>query len=369
MSKLQKSALIIGGWKMTGFVGCLLLASLCGSHQPVRAQERRDTGGASASQSAAAGTPAAARPAARDSPAGERYRIGPGDVLDIRVYNRPQLSREAVRVDGRGLIRMPLIEGEIRAACRTEDEVAADIYARYQKYYRRPHVDVFIKEYNSAPVAVIGAVNNPGRFQLQRRVRLLELISFAGGPSDRAGARLQVAHTAGVSICKPGAAEAQVAGEGGGAAADVEDVAGSFEFFTLQDTLRGDDRSNPYVQPGDIVTLPEADQAYVVGNVLRPTAVSLREPVTVTRALAMAGGTLPDTKGGKIRVIRQSPGSTDRTEILVDLRAVEKRQAEDLALQANDIVEVPTASGKRFLRGLFGGVIPAVTQLPVQVIR
>ncbi len=378
MSKLQKSALVIGGRKMTGFaglVGCLLLALLYGFHHPARAQERRDAVGAPASQSPSAGAAADARPSARDSRAGgERYRIGPGDVLDIRVYNRPQLSREAVRVDGRGLIRMPLIEGEIRAACRTEEEVAADIYARYQKYYRRPHVDVFIKEYNSAPVAVIGAVNSPGRFQLQRRVRLLELISFAGGPSERAGARLQVAHTAGVSSCKPGAAEgtaaeAEVAGEGGGAAADVEGVAGSFEFYTLQDTLRGVDRSNPYVQPGDIVTLPEADQAYVVGNVLRPTAVSLREPVTVTRALAMAGGTLPDTKGGKIRVIRQSPGSTDRTEILVDLRAVEKRQAEDLALQANDIVEVPTASGKRFLRGLFGGVIPAVTQLPVQVIR
>ncbi|HWP55878.1 MAG TPA: polysaccharide biosynthesis/export family protein [Pyrinomonadaceae bacterium] len=79
----------------------------------------------------------------------ERYRIGPGDVLDVRVYNRPQLSREAVRVEGNGMIRMPLIEGEIQAACKTEGELAKDISTRYARYYRNLPVDVFIKEYHA----------------------------------------------------------------------------------------------------------------------------------------------------------------------------------------------------------------------------
>ncbi|HXQ35733.1 MAG TPA: polysaccharide biosynthesis/export family protein, partial [Anaerolineales bacterium] len=57
----------------------------------------------------------------------DRYRIGAGDVLDIRIYNRPQLSREAVRVEGSGMIRMPLIETEIQAACLTEGELAKEI--------------------------------------------------------------------------------------------------------------------------------------------------------------------------------------------------------------------------------------------------
>jgi polysaccharide export outer membrane protein len=289
----------------------------------------------------------------------EIYRIGPGDVLDIRVYNRPQLSREAVRVDGRGMIRMPLIDGEIQAGCRSEEELSQDIYTRYQKYYRRPHVDVFIKEYNSTPVAVIGAVDRPGRFQLQRPVRLLELISLAGGPTERAGGRLQIAHTPGVSVCK-GATTTVVSDE---------DATRNFIAYNLVETLRGEDQANPYVQPGDIITLPEADQAYVVGNVLRPTAIALKEPITVTRAIAMAGGTMPDTKSKQIRIVRQIPGSTNKKEIFVDLSAIDKRQAEDIALQANDIIDVPTASGKRFLRSLFGGVVPAVTQLPVQIIR
>jgi protein involved in polysaccharide export with SLBB domain len=86
----------------------------------------------------------------------DRYRIGAGDVLDIRVYNRPQLSREAVRVEGSGMIRMPLIETEIQASCLTEGELAKEIAGRYTKYYRNLQVDVFIKGYHSRQVAIIG---------------------------------------------------------------------------------------------------------------------------------------------------------------------------------------------------------------------
>src|SRR5678815_2862017 len=81
--------------------------------------------------------------------ADDRYRIGPGDVLDIRILNRPNLSRDAVRVEGNGLIRMPLIDEEIQAACKTEGELAKEITTRYTKFYRNPQVDVFIKEYHS----------------------------------------------------------------------------------------------------------------------------------------------------------------------------------------------------------------------------
>ena len=117
----------------------------------------------------------------------DRYRLGPGDVLDIRIYNRPQLSREAVRVEGNGMIRMPLIENEIQADCLTEGELAKEISTRYARYYKNLQVDVFIKEYHSKQVAIIGAVNEQSRFELQRRVRLLELLTYAKGPSTKAG--------------------------------------------------------------------------------------------------------------------------------------------------------------------------------------
>ncbi|MGH9904435.1 MAG: polysaccharide biosynthesis/export family protein, partial [Pyrinomonadaceae bacterium] len=89
-----------------------------------------------------------------------RYRIGPGDELEISILNRTHLSREADRDEGNGMIRMPLIEAEIRAACQTEGELAKEIATRYLKFYRNPQVDVFIKGYHSRQVAIIGAVND-----------------------------------------------------------------------------------------------------------------------------------------------------------------------------------------------------------------
>src|SRR5678810_396351 len=131
----------------------------------------------------------------------DRYRIGPGDVLDIRVYNRPQLSREAVRVEGNGMIRMPLIENEIQAVCLTEGELAKEISTRYARYYKNLQVDVFIKEYHSKQVAIIGAVNEQSRFELQRRVRLLELLTYAKGPSTKAGQTINIVHSTNAPTC------------------------------------------------------------------------------------------------------------------------------------------------------------------------
>src|SRR5688572_20383367 len=178
----------------------------------------------------------------------ERYRIGTGDVLDIRIYNRPQLSREAVRVEGSGMIRMPLIETEIQASCLTEGELAKEIAMRYAKYYRNLQVDVFIKGYHSKQVAIIGAVNDQSRFELQRRVRLLELLTYAKGPSPKAGQTINIVHSTAASPCKE---------------SDESDASTAFSSYKLSDVLQGDPKSNPYLEPGDIVTVPEADQVYI----------------------------------------------------------------------------------------------------------
>jgi len=283
----------------------------------------------------------------------DRYRIGNGDVLDIRIYNRPQLSREAVRVEGSGMIRMPLIDTEIQATCLTEGELAKEISTRYARFYKNLQVDVFIKEYHSRQVAIIGAVNDQSRFELQRRVRLLELLTYAKGPSPRAGQTINIVHSTATSPCKK---------------EDDADASAAFTSYKLSDVLQGDPKSNPYLEAGDIVTLPEADQVYVVGNVFSPLTIALKEPITLTRAIAMAGGLKQDTRKDKIRVLRQEPGTTIRKEITVDLYAIEKKRSEDLALLPNDIIDVPTSAGKSFLRSLVQGVVPGVGQLPVRVV-
>jgi polysaccharide biosynthesis/export protein len=299
-------------------------------------------------------TSAQAQPGSQSTPqTGDRYRIGPGDVLDIRIFNRPQLSRDAVRVEGSGMIRMPLVDGEIQAACKTEGELAQDIKTRYLKYYRNPQVDVFIKEYHAREVAVIGAINEQGRYQMQRRLRLLELLTYAKGPSDKAGQTINIVRAPRSGLCDNGSNTAEE---------------GSFISLRLNDTMRGEEKANPYVEPGDIVTLPEADQVYVVGNVFSPKTLPLKEPLSISRAVAMAGGPLRDSRTDRVRIVRRQPGSSTASEIFVDLNAIKRKNAEDIALQANDIVEVSESTGKSMMRSLLGVVAPTMGQLPVRVI-
>ena len=327
-------------WLMFGLVSVLLLAATASAQTPVA--NNRIT------------APAKASATTRSN---EHYRIGPGDVLDVRVFNKPQFSRDGVRVDGRGMIRMPFIDGEIQAACMTEQQLADDIGTRYVDYLRSPQVDVFIREFQSQPVAVLGAVRAPSRFQLQRRVRLLELLSFAGGPTENAGRTIQIVHTTTSAACNDA-----------GQLETNEMEASALDNYKLDETLNGADEANPFVRPGDVVSIAEADQAYVVGNVLRPSAIPLKENITVSRAIAMSGGLMQDTKTDRVRIVRQPPGSASKTEIFVDLKAIDRRNAEDVALQAGDIVDVPVSGGKRLLRSLIGAVVPSIAQLPTRVI-
>jgi polysaccharide export outer membrane protein len=297
-----------------------------------------------------------AAPTTLDAPANDLYRIGSGDVIEIRIFKKPELSRDMVRVDNNGNIRMPLIEGYIRAGCRTETELAEQIAASYHDYLRKPQVEVFVKEFRSRPVAVIGAVEKPGRFQLERRVHLLDLLSFAGGPTDKAGARVQVVHSGELADC-------QLAESG------ATDELETFKSYDLNATLRGDEKANPYIGPGDMISLPEADLAYVVGDVFKPTTLPLKNPITISQAIAMAGGTLPDARNNRVRLLRQVTGSTNKTELIVDLEAINKRKAEDVVLQPNDIIDVPTSTGKTILRSLINVIAPTAGQLPIRAVR
>jgi polysaccharide export outer membrane protein len=336
---------------VSAVVGALAVAAVCFAASPSAFGQSPAENATTDKTIATNATPAQVISTANE----DRYRIGPGDVLDIRILNRPNLSREAVRVEGSGMIRMPLIDTEIQAACKTEGELAGDIKERYTKFYRNPQVDVFIKEYHSRQVAIIGAVNEQSRFELQRRIRLLDLLTYAKGPSPKAGQTINIVHSPPSLICQKGESE-------------TSDVAKAFSSYKLSDTLQGDPRANPFIESGDIVTLPEANQVYVVGNVFTPVTIPLREPITLSRAVAMAGGVRQDSKKDKVRIVRQQPGTSLSQEIVVDLTAIEKKRAEDIALLPNDIIDVPTSGGKTFLRSLVGTIAPSLTQLPVRVI-
>jgi len=283
----------------------------------------------------------------------QRYRIGAGDLLDIRILNRPNLSRDSVRVDGSGMIRMPLIEHDIQAACKSEGELAKEISRGYLKYYRNAQVDVFVKEFHAREVALIGSVNSQGRYQMERRIRLLELLTFAKGPSDKAGQTINIIRGPRTDLCT--------------STSNSGDAVGGFISLRLNDTLRGEEKANPYMEAGDIVTIPEAEQVYVIGSVNAPRSLPLKEPITVSRAIAMAGGPQRDAKTDKVHIVRQLANG-EKSEIYVNLSAITRKHAEDVMLHPNDIVEVPESTGKSMIRSLLGAVVPSVANLPVRVI-
>src|SRR5262245_4811907 len=286
-----------------------------------------------------------------------RYRIGPGDVLTILVRRAPELSGQ-VRVDQRGMIRIPMIDEAVLAACKTESELATHIAKLYLEYKNNPSVEVFVSEFQSRPVSVIGAVNGPGQFRLQRQVRLLELLSFAGGPSARAGRVINVIHIGGPNICEtnPPASKREVPNE------DVS-------VYQLYDTLKGKEGSNPFVQRGAIVSLLEGDQVFVIGHANSPQPILLRDqPITMPRAIAMVGGPSRDASTSKVRIITQLPDGGSKQESLVDLKAISKQNAPDILLLPNDIVEVGGSIGKTMLGILTGAAPGAVSNGVIRAI-
>lgn len=278
----------------------------------------------------------------------DRYRLGPGDVLDIRFYNKPMLSRENVRVSDGGAIRVPMIDEDIPAQCLTESELAGEIAKHYLKYYKNPHIEVFIKTYASQPIAVIGAVNDPARFQLQRRIRLLQLIAYAKGLSDKAGRSIKVTHDSSAFSCDQRTPEAS----------------GGISSYRLKDILNGDEKANPYIQPGDVVFVPEAEQVFVIGNVNKPVAIQLKEEqLTFSRAIATAGGVMPTAKTDKIKLVRRV-GDKGQEEKLIDYVAIQKNKAPDIVLQPDDIIEVGVSAWKKGIESILGGL----GALPLRVI-
>ena len=120
------------------------------------------------------------------------------------VTNNETLSRTGLRVSDQGTIQLPMLEEDILAACQTEKQLAEQVKEKYRKYLVSPYVSVSVREFNSNPVAFIGAVQSPGRFQIQRPTRLLELLTLVNGPSARAGRTIEIIRVQNRPYCEDG---------------------------------------------------------------------------------------------------------------------------------------------------------------------
>ena len=286
----------------------------------------------------------------------EKYRIGFQDTIEVQVYRHPELSL-TVNVSPDGTILMPRVDRPIIAVCKTERQLAETITGYLKTYLKNPFVNVRAVEQRSQPFAVVGAVEKPGSFYMNRKIRLLELLAFAGGPDvANAGSKIQIARVGNITGCADSETEDQTT--------EPEDI--EFLGYNLNDVLKG--KENPWMQPGDIVSVLIAEEAYVVGNVLKQTKIILREERTLTQALAEAGGTNPTAKTDKVIIQRQEPGSNVKTELVFNLKDIREQKIPDPKLQANDIVQVDTDKVKSFQKGFWsiikGNIGTAIYRIP-----
>ncbi len=296
----------------------------------------------------------------------KNYLLGPGDVIDVRVFGQPDLNATA-EVDSDGNISsLPFLEKPIAAKCRTEKDVQKDIATAYGKYIKGPQVSVRITERKSRqPATVFGAVRQPTRLVMVRKVRLNEIMAASGGLTERASGTIQILHTEPVMCPEPGE-EAE--------AAPIDGVKVPLEIVKIQDLKAGKPEANPVIRPGDYIVVTEAEPVYITGSVVSPQGVYMRDQLTLSLALAMVGGVRKEAKTNDVRIYRQKPGSKEQETIKVDLAAIKKNQAPDILLQPYDVVEVAEAgmfSAKRLpstlLSGISGGFQSMFTALPTRV--
>ena len=299
------------------------------------------------------------------------YLLGPGDVLDVRVFGQPELTT-SVQVDSDGnLSALPFLETPIRAKCRSDKDVQKDITTAYSKFINNPQVSVRISERNSRqPATVFGAVRQPTRVEMKRKVRLNELMAVSGGFTERAAGTIQILHTEPL-MCPEAGEEAE--------AAPIDGTKIPLQIVKISELRSGRPEANPVIRPGDYVLVTEAEPVYITGAVLSPGGIYLREQLMLSRALAMVGGPRKEAKLTDVRIYRQVPGSANQEVIHIDVAAIKKNQKPDFLLQAYDVIEVseagmfaPNRIGSTLMSALGGGITGAIsstgTYLPSRVI-
>jgi len=286
--------------------------------------------------------------------------IGPDDLLDITVFEAPDLNR-TLRVSANGEISFQLL-GPIKAGGLTPRQLELVLQESLRrKYMKDPHVGVFVRELQSHPVSVVGAVKRPGVFQIRGTKTVLELLSMAEGLSDDAGDTVLVMRGAGGSPASANQNAEKIPSEAGeeqratSLGVPAQDVSGEIVEINLKNLMDSVDPAfNPPVHPGDIVKVPRAGIVYVVGDVKKPGGFVLRnnENITVLQALALAEGLTRTSLKSQARIMHTDPGSKRQLEIPLDLGKILANKSSDPLLQPNDILFVPDSSAKSaFYRG------------------
>lgn len=245
-------------------------------------------------------------------------RLSPGDLIEVGVYNVPELNTKA-RIGNSGDVYLPLVD-YVHVGGLTVEEAQNLIEKRLESggFVRSPHVTIFLDESPSQGVTMLGEVYKPGIYPLLGERKLYDLISAAGGFTPSAGRK--------VSVIRQQSKSGPIT-------------------VNLPRNLADDLQDDIEIFPGDTIAVPRAPIIYVVGDVGRPAGLLVDNgSLTVLQALALAGGPNHTAKISGVRIIRKGPAGM--TETRVPLKRMLEAKAPDITLQADDILFVPL-SGMR----------------------
>jgi polysaccharide export outer membrane protein len=270
-------------------------------------------------EQAPAFAPPSTSAAAGNSVSSPNLLIGPGDLLEVNLYGMPDFKSE-VRVSSGGEISLPLL-GTVAVGGLSVEHAATQVeHSLSQKgLFNDPHVTVFVKEYATQGISVLGEVQRPGIYPLLGERKLYDAISAAGGTTPKAGATVLITHR--------------------------NDSQHPLQVPLLTGAAKSMKNTVP-VEPGDTIVVGKAGVVYVVGDVHQPGGFVLENgnDITVLKAIALAQGTNPNAALDSARLIRKT--SEGPQEVPLSLKKIMAAKAPDPQLQPDDVVFVPGSPGK-----------------------
>jgi polysaccharide biosynthesis/export protein len=284
--------------------------------------------------------------------ADQDYRIGPRDVIEVRIEDASELS-DTYQINADGTFLMPYLK-RVKAQDKTPEELSSFIADSLRgRYLKDPHVLVVVRQYYSHTFFIQGAVRKPGVYQMEGHPSLLNLVAVSGGLAENHGSTAfiirQVKDKKSKSAAEPNSLAAQaspVAATQTAASNDEDGPEYTLKTVNISGLFKGRFDQNAYVEPGDIVNIPQADVFFVAGEVNAPGSFPLSDGTTLRQAIALSQGTTFNAALGNGVIFRQNAATGKRQEIAVDIGAVMKGRKEDIPIAANDIVIVPSSRAK-----------------------
>jgi polysaccharide export outer membrane protein len=268
------------------------------------------------------------------------YKIGPQDLLEISVFEAEKLNK-TVRVSSQGNISLPLI-GILKVKGLTTEELEKEIRSLLaEKYLQDPQVNVLIKEYRNQRISVMGAVKNPGVFDVTGTKTILDMLGVAGGLREDAGQLLFLLRP------PPFQEEPEKKGKG------IDGKKTETFVIDLEGLLvEGNLNLNLSLLHGDVINVPVSGKVFVGGEVKNAGGFAKGKRLTLSQAVIMAGGLNFRANGSETRIIRYTEKGTNKEVLTFNVYAIQKGKAEDPYLRENDIVFVPRSGVKTFLAGV-----------------